>query len=311
MSLAARLAQRSNDLALRSRSQWLRRGGSLLRRVLISTGDPIVDIEVEGVKLRAQLSHELPHHRRSHQRYALNVATLAQLVSETNETPTMVDVGANIGDTAALARSTAPRLPILCIEGDPGFAGLLKHNVGGWPGVDIHAPCLLAEVSGTIAGRLEPSRGTATFNADGGTGVTVSSLDDVLDRYPRFSYPSLIKSDTDGFEARIMAGAARTLERACPVLFLEYDPRLLSACGSDGLELLGRLREHEYGAVVVYDNFGDALCLADIQNVRLFDDLHRYASHRPFFYLDLAVFPLDRPRDAQELYRRETTRSTP
>jgi len=178
-----------------------------------------------------------------------------------------------------------------------------------WPGVDIHAPCLLAEASGTIAGSLEPGCGTATFNSGAETEVSVSSLDDVLDRYPRFSNPSLIKSDTDGFEARIMAGAARTLDRAHPVLFLEYHPQLLSVSGSDGLELLGRLREHNYGAVVVYDNFGDALCLADLQNVRLFDDLHRYASHRPSFYFDLAVFPLDRPRDALELYRRETTRS--
>ncbi len=266
---------------------------------------------MEGIKLRAPLSHELPHYRHSHERYALNVATLAQLVSETNEASTMVDVGANVGGTAALVRSTAPRLPILCIEGDPGFADLLKHNVGGWPGVDIHAPCLLAERSGTIAERLEPSRGTATFNSDGGTGVSVSSLDDVLDRYARFLNPSLIKSDTYGLEARIMAGAARTHERARPVLFLEHAPRLLSACGSDGLELLGRLREYEYGAVVVYGTFGDVLCLADIQNVRLFDDLHHYVSHRPSFYIDLAVFPLDRSRNAQELYRRETTRSTP
>ena len=106
-----------------------------------------------------------------------------------------------------------------------------------------------------------------------------------------------------------MAGAARTLDRAHPVLFREYDPRLLSVSGSDGLELLGKLREHKYGGVVVYDNFGDALCLADLQNVRLFDDLHRYAFHRPHFYFDLAIFPLDRPRDALELYTRETTRS--
>ncbi|MEP7224921.1 MAG: FkbM family methyltransferase [Actinomycetota bacterium] len=263
------------------------------------------------MKLRVPLSHELPHYRRSHERYALNVATLAQLVSESNEYPTMVDIGANVGDTAAIARSGAPGLPILCIEGDPAFAALLTYNLAEWPDVKIHAPCVLAEGSGVIAGHLESRRGTAKFHAEGRPGVSVSSLDDVLDRYPGFSSPALIKSDTDGFEARVVAGAARTLERAHPVLFLEYDPRLLSACGSDGLELLGRLRKHEYGSVVVYDNFGDVLCLADIHNVRLFEDLHRYASRRPFFYFDLAVFPLDRPRDAQELYRRETTRSTP
>lgn len=306
MSLASALAQMSNDLSLHSRSQWLRRAGSVLRRTLVYAGDPIVDIDLKGVKLRAHLSHALPHHQRNHERYALNVASLAQLVSETNATPTMVDVGANVGDTAALARSVAPRLPILCIEGDPGFASLLKLNVGGWPGVDIHAPCLLAEASGKIAGRLAPSHGTATFSHEGLLEVAVSSLDDVLEAYPRFSNPSFIKSDTDGFEARIMAGAAKTLERARPVLFLEYDPRLLAGCGSDGLALLASLREWDYGPVVVYDNFGNVICLGDIQNVRLFADLHRYALQRPYFYLDLALFPTTAPQDAEELYRRDT-----
>jgi FkbM family methyltransferase len=289
----------------------MRRSGGLLRHALISMGDPIVDIEVEGVKLRAPLSHELPHYRRSHERYALNVALLAQLVSELTKAPTMVDIGANVGDTAALARSTAPGLPILCIEGDPGYSVLLKINAADWPDVEIHAPCFLADASKTITGRLQPSRGTTTFDSGSGIGVSASTLDDVLEKYPRFSNPSLIKSDTDGFEARIMAGAEKTIKRAQPVLLLEYHPLLLSGCGSDGLELLGRLREYKYGAAVVYDNLGYALCLTDIRSVRLFEDLHDYASRRPFFYFDFAVFPLDRSCDARELYQRETTHRKP
>jgi FkbM family methyltransferase len=304
--LASRLAQRTNDLALRSGSRGVRRGASLLRSVLISASDPTVDIDVEGFKLRARLSHEFPYYRRTHARYGSNVATLARLVCEASERPTMIDVGANIGDTVALARSTAPRLPILCIEGNQDFATLLKYNVGGWPDVDIEGPCLLADVSGTIVGHLASSRGTAKLTSGIGTVTRMSSLDDVLDRHPRFSSPALIKSDTDGFEARVIAGAVRTLQRAHPVLFLEYDPQLLSAQGSDGLALLERLRELGYGPTVVYDNFGDALCLTDLGNVRLFDDLDRYASRRPLFYFDLAVFPLERSADADELYRRET-----
>jgi FkbM family methyltransferase len=275
--------------------------------VLIRGGDPVITIDVAGAKLKAPLSHQLPHHRRSHARYAMNVATIARLVAKCVTDAATVDVGASVGDTAAIARSAAPELPILCVEGNPRFAKLLRENLEDWSHVSCEAPSVLAEVARTIAGELESADGTARVRIDDVSGVRVSTLDRVLESYPRSSSPALIKSDTDGFEARVLAGAGRTVERARRVLFLEYHPVLLSAAGSDGLALLAWLRERGYGPAVVYDNFGGVLCSADVRSLRFFEDLHRYALRRPLFYFDLALFATERAADAEELYARDAT----
>jgi FkbM family methyltransferase len=266
--------------------------------------DPLVVVTVEGTRLRVPLSHELPYYRDRHERYALNVAAMAALLSRTQRDATMVDIGANVGDTTAIVRSVVPAMPILCVEGNPGFAALLRYNLSGWPNIEIDAPRVLAEASGMIRGRLDANHGTARILGDTQAEVVASSLDDVLCRYPRFSSPALIKSDTDGFEARVMAGAANTLNRCHPALHLEYDPALLSACGSNGLDLLERLRAHDYGPAVVYDNLGHSVCVAELKNVRLFEDLHRYALGRADYYYDLAIFPSGAGSLADDLYRR-------
>jgi FkbM family methyltransferase len=298
------LAQRANHAALSSRRP-VRRCGRLLRNALLRTGDPLVTVEIEGSTIQAPLSHELPHYRRAHTLYSVNVATIAQLVSETDEHPTMIDVGANVGDTVALVKSRVPGLPILCIEGDAGYAGVLKLNVARWPEVEVRAPCLLAERSGVLAGDLSRSGGSAMFTVGDGGNVATATLDDVVADYPHFAMPSLIKSDTDGFEGRVIAGSLRTIDRAHPVLFFEYDPTLLRRSGTEGLDLLLMLRQHRYSIAVVYDNFGNMLDTVDLQSPSGIEAVERMAAEPSVFYLDVAAFPIGRERDAAELCRRE------
>jgi len=310
MPIVEVLAQRANDAALDARRPLVRRGGRFIRKALLRTGDPLITIEVEGIQLRARLSHELPHYRRIHTRYAVNVATLAQLISELGAQPTMVDVGANVGDTAALVRSKAPALPILCVEGDFDYSEILKQNVAEWPNVEVCAPCLLAERRGVLAGGLSRSAGTAAFRMGDGGDVATATLDDVLADHPEFAKPSLIKSDTDGFEGRVLAGALRTIDRARPVLFFEYDPDLLQKCGTDAGDLLRMLRDHEYSHSVVYDNFGVALDVIDLQSSSGIETVERLSADPSLFYLDIAAFPSGREGHAAELYRREHDNAT-
>lgn len=304
MSFVDWLAQRTNDAALSSRRP-VRRCGRLIRNTLLRTRDPIVNIEVEGIPLRAHLSHELPHYRRTHSLYSINVATIAQLISETQTHPTMIDVGANVGDTVALVKSRVSKLPMLCIEGDADYAEVLRDNVARWSDVVVHAPCLLADQSGLLAGDLSRSGGTATFTFGDAGDVATATLDDVLADHPKFAMPSLIKSDTDGFEGRVIAGSLRTIDRARPVLFLEYDPKLLRRSGTEGSDLLAILRDHMYSAAVVYDNFGNVLDTVDLQSPSGIAAVEGLAADPSFFYLDVAAFPIGRESEAAELYRRE------
>lgn len=58
--------------------------------------------------------------------------------------------------------------------------------------------------------------------------------------------PSLIKIDVEGYEELVIRGAKETIAEHHPVLFLEFNPRLLSNCGTDYVQLLRNLAGQNY-----------------------------------------------------------------
>jgi FkbM family methyltransferase len=272
-TMIARIAQSLTSGALLGR-----RGSSRLRRLLIRrAGDPPVELEIDGTRLRLPLSHDLPRTRRHYPYYAENLGEVALLVSSVGG-KTMVDVGANVGDSVAIVKAHAPEMAILCVDADSVYVPYLRRNTAHWPDVEIAAPVLLAQQTGDLPGRLERGAGTSRFANSGPLMTTAISLGDLLAQRSRFSAPALLKSDTDGFEEHVLRGAAGLLMRTGPVLFLEYDPKLLRDAGSDGLEMLSWLRSIGYERVVYYDKYGKLMLHCTLADQALLEDLDTYAA---------------------------------
>ena len=153
---------------------------------------------------------------------------LAEIVRALKVQPArVIDVGANIGDTALLLSRFAPGTKTLCVEGDNRFMPDLTENTAQLTGITI-AKAILGDHSARLRGKF------ASFSQHGGTGhlsldpradeFDMYTLDDLLDRYPDFARPDVIKIDTDGYDAAILRGSARTLAEAKPVIFYEWDP---------------------------------------------------------------------------------------
>ena len=300
------LAQMLYDRTLAARSPLAQRVTSRVHKSVTKRVDPTISIDVEGIHLHAPLSHRLPFYRRVHPRWDRNIGVLAALVSEQNPDATMIDIGANVGDTTAMARTAARRLPILCVEGNPRFAALLRANASVLGDVEIAAPVLLSDTDGSVRGSFREWGGTAAFDADeAGPHVESVTLDRLLATHPRFSTPALLKSDTDGYEAKILAGARQTLLHARPVLLLEYEPEMLDATGIDGLSMLRALLQLDYRPLLVYDSTGVPLFMTSLDAERLLADLDRYAREKST-YLEMAVFPRGAESLAEELHGRET-----
>ena len=92
------------------------------RRILVRLGDPTVRYRVGAVELELPLSHELPFYQHDHPRYDRQLGAIAAELGGP-----VVDIGANVGDTAAAIRAESD-VPILCVEGDPRFFALLERN---------------------------------------------------------------------------------------------------------------------------------------------------------------------------------------
>ena len=173
---------------------------------------------------------------------------------------TIVDIGANVGDSAAIMRAQVPGVPILCIEGDAHSCPICVTTCTGsperrsqrctcssrpnpmvrWlsfvPAAPLRWWCRRIQV---WAKRSQPSPSKSSSPS-----------------IPDFANPGLIKLDTDGHDADILLQAESVLREAQPVVFLRVRSadgrrcrRRRSRCraGPDGPHRLlpcSRLRQH-------------------------------------------------------------------
>lgn len=214
---------------------------------------------VQGVDLRMPWSHRLPDYAAAVPAYGQNVVRLAERLATGDGPVPVVDVGANIGDTAlqVLHRVDAR---VLCVEGDPHWLTWLRLNTETSPAVTI-APGLLTTGEPTSALVPERHSGTTRF-VEGSADLSAGTLavSELWERYPDFHGARLVKSDTDGYDVVLAPALAATYAASRPVLFLEYDLGLSRDAGNDPAALWPALAELGYETVSVWDNFGAPVC---------------------------------------------------
>jgi FkbM family methyltransferase len=258
---------------------------------IIKLSDPLISYKIAGFNLLLPFSHQLPFILKTYPLYSSNLARLAKYVKQKYEHLKFIDIGANIGDSIALLRKEA-EFPILCIEGDEQFLSVLEKNATLFSEVYI-IKAYLGECSNSIRGTTIKQGGTAHLsdNKVGNNIIEVKKLSDVLKDYPSFWQSKMIKVDTDGFDCKILRGAADFLKSAKPIIFFEYDPFFLSQQGDDGTSIFNDLSSYGYKNLLIYDNFGDLMFSTNINNSRLLEELHLYFSGRlGHRYCDICVF---------------------
>ena len=87
----------------------LRRALSALRKVRLLAGDPTVVVMVADRELVLPLSHDLPVHQARHGNYSLNLGRVAAALDEARPGASIVDIGANVGDSVAIIRHQCNR----------------------------------------------------------------------------------------------------------------------------------------------------------------------------------------------------------
>lgn len=239
---------------------FVRRPLSALRAARLRAGDPPIAFDLDGTELIVPLSHLLPVHRAAHPTYSRNLGDVVAAVAEARPGATLVDIGANVGDSVAIVRAQSS-VPVLCIEGDEIFLPYLRQNLDGVTDVEIVECYVATTADATRRSVVERVGGTARLveRADGELNHTCS-LTEVLAAHPAFATPTVIKIDTDGHDASILRTAEDVLGAAHPVLFFEHDPAMASAVGApDPASIFELLVGHGYDTFVLYDNKGPRL----------------------------------------------------
>jgi FkbM family methyltransferase len=276
------------------RSRAVLRGLRMLRALLIGLGDPLVQYDLAGTRIVLPLSHDLPITKKFLPYYSTNVARIARYVAETYPEFVFVDIGANVGDTAALVRSEVDA-PILCIEGDERWFSILELNaVRIGKQVEIER-AFVGDETGGMSVRIEERRSTTHLVAQAeAPEIQTVRLSEALERRPVFARAKMIKLDTDGFDCRIIRGALRLLTDLRCVLFFEYDPHWLGLAGDRGIDVFAKLREVGYEWAIFYEKSGEYLISVRLEDQWAIEDLDGYyRGQGGDRYADVCVFHRD------------------
>lgn len=250
-------------------SRLILRGRAALReRIRNLFGRRVVVREVSGARLAMPWSHRLPDYVRAFPTYGRNLVDLAAALSA-DEPLQMLDLGANIGDSAlqVLARVDAR---VLCVDGDPHWLPFLHRNTAADARISVEAALVVPDSAMGPVAAVRDGAGTTRFVSGVGESVTQHlTADELRARHPDFDKLRLIKSDTDGFDTRLVPLLARAWADAAPVLFFEYDPGLTLKAGDAQPERVwDELAQLGYVHAAAWANTGEPLGHGSLDELR-------------------------------------------
>ena len=209
---------------------------------------------------------------------------------------TVLDIGANVGDTIAVIK-TALDIPVIAVEGDDISYSFLERNTKQFKDITL-IKTFLGERTQTMQVELEKGGWNTTLVPSENTGqtLTLKTLDQVLtENNLNTRKLKLLKIDTEGFDTIILRGANDLIATQKPVIYFEYNRSNMDAIKEDGLSTLLSLQKAGYQKVIIFDNRGRYMLTTSLDQTELLRQLHYYAdeNNSEIAYYDVCLFHSD------------------
>jgi FkbM family methyltransferase len=263
--------------------------------------------------LRLPQDHLLDTYQLKYKRYDTNLAYIAKEIFSKYPDACSIDIGANVGSTAALIQKHQ-QVRVLCIEGNPEFLEYLDFNASVIGNVVVEK-CFVGKDNSFINLQyISSSNGTASivsflsnssFQQEqervgyvDNTSQIIRSLSSILEKHNNFRNAKLLKIDTDGYDFTIIQQSIDLIAELCPVIYFEYDISFdkYEGCKS-GLKTIDLLLSKGYNRFIVYDNYGNYLISLASPSLDSFVDLnsclvsnHFESGNPAIYYLDICAF---------------------
>jgi FkbM family methyltransferase len=221
---------------------------------------------------------------------------------------TVIDVGANVGDTIAVLKS-AVDVPVIGIEGDEVSFEYLQKNCQQFKNVSV-IKTFLGEKSQQVNVSFENSGWNTTVIPDAKSTEQVSfkTLDEVIsDAKFNTAQIKLLKVDVEGFDTIVLRGAYKIIEKNKPVLFFEYNRQNMIAINEEGLSTVLSFGAYGYNRIVFFDHKGALVLATNMRNKEEITYLHNYISSKKTLlgYYDICIFHADDDAIASDFMLKE------
>lgn len=235
--------------------------------------------------------HLLPLYQRLHLRYD---QFLPNLVNQMTVDNTVIDVGANCGDTLAGMVESNASLQYICIEPNELFYNLLNSNIELIK--SKHQNLEVITVRGLVgkeitSASLSGSGGTKSADLDRGL-IHSRTLDDIVAGIKTRKI-GLLKSDVDGFDYDVLNSASDIVSKSKPIIFFECEYSF-EYQRTGFVKTIEWLHSLDYQDWVIFDNFGEVVLRTKNidQVIQLMNYVWRQNKNlttRTIYYFDILV----------------------
>jgi FkbM family methyltransferase len=273
-------------------SKFHRRIYIYLYKFILRFSEPVIRVKVGQKYLYMKAAHQLPVLKRHHPHYDTALPRLCSFLKEKQGYLTLIDVGANIGDTVSLVTDKVSG-KFLCIEGDRQYFDFLLLNTKDIPNV-VCEHVLVSDEETLSKVSLVGIGGTsyvAAHSPDEDNYYSTTTVDKLLENHQDFCQANILKVDTDGYDYKVLRGCTKLINQSRPVLYFELSPwHLLSLGGEQPLSIFEHLFQLGYSQALFYDNLGFPMMLINISRLEIVSQLINYASIKNNFYYDVLLF---------------------
>jgi FkbM family methyltransferase len=270
-----------------------------VKQLISKIYDPEVRCYIEGKQLHMNFSHMLPIYKKLFPLYDTAIIRImnylrAKCDNKEHEL-NVIDVGANIGDTAAhILASENSNVNVICVEGNEKFIYFLKKNYANNNQVHI-IEVFLADYEQKSDIKVITKAGTASLlslheNEKSNTYSNLITLDNAIltdDRYKNIKI-DFVKVDTDGYDYKVLRGAKQILAKYHPLVLFELDPFFLKNHDEIYMSIFKYFKKLSYKSIILYDNFGYPIGLFDFGDLSTVGSIMNYM-YAKNMYLDVLV----------------------
>lgn len=254
--------------------------------LLRTIGDRNVEYQYCGESIHIPFSEQSPQYYNRFPNYDRQLGRIAKHIYEKKGAVNVIDVGANIGDTALSIGNYAK---FILVEGNRKFHELIPYNLRG--GFDYKL------ISAFAGSRADDNEKAYEFVENNGTGhlvekddgVGTTTIDSIVE--DNSFAVDLLKIDTDGFDFEVIRGSEKTLKTYKPVLYFEWAAYLLAEHEESPVCIFDKLYEWGYQRALVFDNYGDLVTVVntnDTEALKVLSDYPKNCRQR-IHYFDLCL----------------------
>tara|TARA_X000000950_G_scaffold278491_1_gene369525 strand:+ start:21128 stop:21961 length:834 start_codon:yes stop_codon:yes gene_type:complete len=145
---------------------------------------------------------------------------LVNLSKRLNKSDSIIDIGANVGDTLYQIINKKSNFKYFCVEGDKFFASYLKKNIANLPIFNQKKIKVIEEIVGkNLIGNLIGTGGTKSFKYDK-SGRKSKTLNEIVN-YNKIKNIKIIKVDVDGHDYNIINSGLKIIKKFNPIIYFE------------------------------------------------------------------------------------------